>query len=375
MSRFWGAKDTAGPGAWDVARLWDREPRYMRTQNRACPGPFQDIWRQPTYLLPVHAALVLDFWNAEYGGRDWKMMLGTPDLPWITHILADPACLALGVFGEDGRTLVATIVCRSLVGADGEFIVGSRGRLDTAYIIEGLCVARTYRGRHLAGWLIAWVDYLKCRQRPHAFLWSREAALPTAMTHIATAQYAYVRSEDLLERPEMAAKIEEMPWVNFAARWAASAPSWLAEKAVFPTSLPPPPPASLKVFQSGAQIVVVADTRRVTKAAGREEERMWEVVWCGADWSGYERSGYDRIAPAGQVDVGSFRVFLEALAKHALGEKIMLFAADAAHLGGAESMWGSPWVFGRSGHHLTYIYNFMPPAFGCLGVLMPWCDL
>jgi hypothetical protein len=115
----------------------------------------------------------------------------------------------------------------------------------------------------------------------------------------------------------------------------------------------------------------VADTHRVTagEERGKEEERMWEVVWCGAEVK------KARIAPAGQVDVGSFRVFLEVLAKHALGEKILLFAADTLHLGGVESMWGSPWCVGRSGHHLTYIYNFMPPAFGCLGVLMPWCDL
>lgn len=349
----------------DVARFWDRAPRYLRPGGRSCPGPFRDHWNQPTHLLPIHSQVLTNFWHTEYRGSDWSFRLSTDQ---IRAVLEDKRTLVLGVF--DGGSLVGTIVARPLTEEGVELRVGTIGRVEGAYMVEGLCVAKAWRGRHLAGWLISWVDYLLTRERPRMFLWSRESATGISTINITHTQYAYIRSRDLPATLD-SQWITGIPWARFREAWAASAPYWSSEMAVFPTSLPSDC-SGLHVWRHGLYgvVVVLSDTARVTA----EGEHMWEVQWCGR----VDRAEEDNIVPwtqQGSPLVADMLAYLTWAISAETQKDVILFACDAAHLGGATVDWGVPWHVGKSGYHTTYMYNYMPPAFWKMAVMLPRFEL
>lgn len=339
-SLFWSTPETAGPTTLDVLRFWDREPRPLRPQGRSRPTPFHS-WTIPEIL--TDAAELATFWQAHYGGTDWKL---DADPTWIAGILAEPTTMVLGV--REARRLVGSIVCRQINGPTGRFRLGFQ-ELPTAYVIEGLCIHPSWRGQHMAGWLIAWIDHLMNARIPQAFFWSREAA-PRDLTYVASHIYGYIRCGDMCSGgPEECVKV---PWSEFQNIWTTYVSRWesLGEVA-FPTTLPNDP---LHVWRARADYVVVSNTRRRTL----EGRPVWEVQFCG-----------DLYEPAAGISnrIGGARGLLETVAAQ-LGEGV-LFVSSAPWQGGCTSAWPRPWVVGTSGVHTTYIYNYMPPVFHTLCTL------
>jgi hypothetical protein len=342
-SLFWSTPETAGPSLLDVLRIWDREPRPLRPQGRSRPRPFHG-WATPEIL--TDASELATFWRSHYGGSDWTL---DAEPSWITTLIAEPSTLVLGV-REGGRRvrIVGSIVCRRITGPTGRFRLGTK-EIPTAYVIEGLCIHPSWRGQHLAGWLIAWIDHLMNTRAPQAFFWSREAP-PQNLTYVASHTYGYIPCS--LSQPGSSDPSDELvavSWPEFQRVWASYIPRWeFLSEVAFPTTLPADP---LLVWRSGANYIVVSDTRRRMRSHNGQGEAIWEVQFCG-----------DLYEPnKGIVGTeGGSRRLLETVAAQLNG---LLFVTSAPWQGGCTSAWPQPWVVGTSGVHTTYIYNYMPPTF------------
>lgn len=361
---FWGATDTAGPTVGDVLRVWDRQPRFLRPNNRPRPAAFSGNITEPRNLGLGGEEMwgrIASFWRSHYGGGDWALAV---DEAWVRQQLSVEGTIVLGVFekiegGKEGEELVGTIVGRPF---NSPVIVGERGVVGDMYVVEGLCVHRRYRGRHLAGWLIAWIDYSVNRHAPHLIVWSRETGPEDhSITHAAKHMYGFVRGADVSRRGVAL----HMPWARFLDLWEASAPRWSRMDAVFPTSLRASCPSPLDVWCVGNLLAVVSRTGRVTP----DGEAIYEVVWMGCLEGEY-------ITPGVGV-TGAAKQLCETVAAclHSRERPVILFVTDAAHQGGVSSAWGAPWHVGTSGFHTTYLYNYMPPAFWSCRVMMPRIEI
>ena len=330
MSQFWNTPSNAGPTTWDVLRFWDRVPRHLRPKTPPPPPPF-GIWKAPERLTITEAAELTGFLNKYYRGEDW--MLDVQE-DWIADCLLEPTTIALGIRNEFGD-IVGSLVCRSI----GKRVKIGTAMLPTAYMIEGLCIHPSWRGKHLAGWLIAWIDHIK-NDTPQAFFWSREA-MPKDLTYVASHTYAHIDLDNLDNLDNLDAGTE-IPWTLFRELWEQKAKHWSME-AAFPTILPKDP---LRVWETntreGKVYIVISDTRRRTN--GRI---IWEVQFLGTLTNPL----------GGHKDA---RKMLEAV-----GLRGILFATSAPWQGGADTSW--KWRVG--GAHTTYLYNFMPPTFHRLPTL------
>lgn len=335
-SQFWSTSETAGPTAWDVLRFWDT-PRVLRPIGRSRPPPFAP-WAHPESVGAEHATEMATFWTHHYNGTDW---IFRPDPAWVATQLGTPNTLALIV--REGEEIVGSIVCRGLVGEGGSFRLGIL-ELPQAYIIEGLCIHPRWRGRHLAGWLIAWIDHRMNAKAPQVFFWSREAS-PRDITYVASHTYAYLPiSGTASVRTDSNKAPVPIPWSEFQRAWTSNIPRWnTMDTAAFPTVLPLDP---LRVWRIGRVYVAVSDTQRWTRQGGR----IWEVQFCGdvEDPLSGLKEARDMLEAVGA-----------ALAAEGPG---LLFVSSAPWQGGCTT-WPRPWIVGTAGCHTTYIYNYMPPVF------------
>lgn len=346
-SRFWYCSDTAGPGLLDVARVWDREPRVLRQHNRSKPDPWvfgKDIYIQPVKLQPTHAAQVADFWREHYGGSDW--WLDATD-EWVREVLAHKATMALGLFQKGTGNLLGTIVSRPAVQESAYILVGEYASLQDARVIEGLCIHKDQRGHHLAGWLIAWMDYWTHSLRPTVHFWFREVGAQAPTTEVTRATWAYARISEL---PTSSLALRPLTQSEFTALWEASVPTWRHAKVVLGSKpfMDNKNSDCWDIWQHENQIVVLLNTRRRTRPAN---EPIWEVAWCGEVRQGLLYPG-----------LRTAQLLIEAAAQQGKREGLV-FVTDEPHRGGASSAWQSLWHFGTSGMQLTYVYNYMPPAF------------
>jgi hypothetical protein len=334
LSQFWGTSEVAGPTVWDVLRVWDRSPRFLRLTGRTRPPSLFEL-TEPVRIQSEHAPKVAEFWRIHYGGEDWRL---DADAAWVAERLRIPNTVLLAAITSQGRIL-GTIVCAPF--SESRVRIGS-AELPTLWVIEGLCIHREFRGKHLAGWLIAWVDHWMCRE-PQAFLWSRELPTPVLGTAIQCATYGYVRGADI-RNPTL--RLDPFAWSDFRQYWAAAAPSWSLDSAIVPTTLPTHVP-DLRVWSCGTILLCIAATRRRTIPGG---EAISEIIWMG-------RMAEEGLQP---WEGPGPKAVLESAAALLGG---VLFGSTLPHQGGIQS-WPHPWSVGNSGVHATYLYNFMPPSFG-----------
>jgi GNAT superfamily N-acetyltransferase len=341
---FW-SHTTAAPTWWHALGFARLEPRFLRLEPPTLPPPTPDVRSLPVERATTDfTARIAQFWRRAYTGSDWYLD-ATEAL--VRTYLEDPAVILLVAVQLDG-TIDGTVVATPL--SPGEVTMSHGARLDRVYVIEGLCVSDAYRGRGLAGHLIALIDATVVRLHgPTALLWSRELSrVPYVSTAIQTATYAFLRCADVRARVAMPVPL---PWDELCALWVANRWRFLGIVA----SLPDNRRGTLcawKVPVDGAdKLVVVSNTGRRTRAG----LLIHEVIWCG--WMPTSTLLY--AAAKGQ----DYHRVLEAIATQYEG---LLFASSTIQGGQAAQAWDEEglWRYGTSGIHAWYIYNYLPPAFG-----------
>jgi hypothetical protein len=198
------------------------------------------------------------------------------------------------------------------------------------------------------------MDAFTSSRHPVAHLWCRE--IPAASfwdTALRVDTYGYRRTGG-----EASALVPSvLPWDSFARLWESRARTWVHDAApcIIVTS-PSNRKRRNRVYHAAGLIAVVADTSRT---GGSSAEPIYEIVWSGKYADGV-------LSPA-TPDL-NFKQLLDAIAA-TLPEGGVLFATSGCDTGGVRTDW-SDWNVGRSGAHATYIYNYMPPAFGACRILM-----
>ena len=321
---FW-ATTSATPTLFMRLGLDVQNPDFLRKTV-----PKQPVGKyEPVRAMPSHGTVLARFWSEQYCGVDWIM--DTSD-DWVTKYVNDPTVYIFLLF--EGLSIIGSIVSTPLT--NGKTIFSNGTVLYDVRAIEGLCIHRSHRGKHLAGFLISYMDWYTASIRPTVHLWSRElASVPFVHTAIQMSTYAYIECAKARHR----IPCSQMPIGDFQAYWKTYITSHgIASPAIF-TSTPMIRRGDITVWHNtnNEHIAVVAFTRRRMR---RTMLPIYEVVWINST------------SPAW---------FLESVAVNLQG---VLFASSARHGGGATANWPAPWVYGQSGVHAWYIYNYMPPGFG-----------
>ena len=352
---FW-SKTIAAPRYIDT---WfnDRQPRFLRLTPPAEPR-LPDGLSPPVRLTDDDVGIVAAFWTASYNGDDWYM---DADPKWVSKYLEDEGVVALGLYNNAGK-LVATILSVPFSGTVTEISTGTQLNYGAMRVIEGLCIAKEWRGKGLAGYMIGMMDCWTSVKLPVAHLWLRETATaPIMSTALRTDTYAMVRTKSLLG----SVSCEKLEWSQFVEIWERSCGSWLLNQGegnplpqiisrkpvnrsehidIWITKKRPDSAAELR------KVVAVVNTRR---RAIPGDEQIFEVVWCGFLVGG-------RLKP--NTGTRGFRPMIESIG---VGYKHSILFASSGFMGGeARADWPAPWKYGRSGVHSWNIYNYMPPAFG-----------
>ena len=353
---FW-SKTIAAPRLIDTWFSGDRQPRFLRLTPPNEP-PLPEGLSPVVRLREEDVGLVSAFWTESYCDDDWYM---DADSKWVSSYLKDPAVVALGLYNNTGK-LVATILSVPFSGGSTELSSGTSLNYGAMRVIEGLCISKQWRGKGIAGYLIGIMDCWTSAKLPVAHLWAREtASAPLMNTAIRTDTYAMARTKNLTP----ALECEKLPWSYFTELWQSSVSAWLlniGEGKPLPQIISCKPVSrsdhidvwiTKKRPDSHAElrkVVIVVNTRR---RAIPDDERIFEVIWCGFLVSG-------KLKP----NIGSrgFRPFIESVGS--TYKNSLLFTSNGFMGGEARPDWPAPWRYGRSGVHSWNIYNYMPPAFG-----------
>ena len=352
---FW-SKTTAAP-RWIDTWFADRSPRFLRLSPPAEPKIPTGL-TPPVRLTNDNIGVLTAFWTESYGGDDWYM---DAQPTWVASYLKDSSVTVLGTFDAADGKLVATIVSTPFSGAGTEMSTGMLHH-GAMRVIEGLCIAKSWRSRGIAGYMIEVMDCWTSSKLPVAHLWSRETgSSPLITTALRTDTYAMAVTNKLVG----SVSCEKMEWSQFSGIWQRSASGWLLNQG---EGKPPPQIIAMKPVNRSnnidvwvvkkrpeleaemRKVVVVSNTRRRSIP---NDERIFEVIWCG-----YLVGG--RLKP--NSGTRGFRPMLESIGA---GYKDSLLFASSGYMGGeARPDWPAPWRYGRSGVHIWNIYNYMPPAFG-----------
>ena len=321
---FW-ATTSAAPSVLSRFGLSIQNPDFLRkTVPNKPTGKYE-----PVRAIPAHLTVLARFWSEQYCGADWIM--DTSD-DWVAKYVNDPTVYIFLLFM--GSSIIGSIVSTPLT--NGNTIFSNGTVLYDVRAIEGLCIHRSQRGKNLAGFLISYMDWYTASIRPTVHLWSRElASVPFVHTAIQISTYAYIECVKARHR----IPCSQMPMDDFQAYWKTYIINHgISSPAIF-TSNPMLRRDDITVWHNtnNEHIAVVTFTRRRMR---RTMLPIYEVVW---------------------VTSTSPAWFLESVAANLQG---VLFASSARQGGGATAEWPASWVYGQSGVHAWYIYNYVPPSFG-----------
>lgn len=325
---FW-TDNSAAPSWWHI--VLPKTPRFLRTGRAKLPECPYTIRRASV----AQAAPLAAFLTAHYGGDDWYL---DAEPEWLSTYLRDPTVYVLAAHDAEFNIL-ATIFSTPA----GRTYMSHGAILQELRVIEGLCVAPALRSKGVAGQMIAAMDYYTSDNGPVAHIWSRELPYaPPLSTAAQVSTYAYINCKNAQAR----AAVSRASWEDLQHLWAVHRVRALGGVAAIVLEEPHARRGDLEVWRAVyndvTHVVVVTHTRRRTRAT---HEPIYEVVWCGA-----------HIAAATHM-----KLCLESVAAQYTG---LLFVSSVRHGGGADSSWEFPWVYGTSGAHAWYLYNYIPPAFG-----------
>jgi hypothetical protein len=198
--------------------------------------------------------------------------------------------------------------------------------------VEGLCISDDMRGAGLAGTMIAAIDYYTSSATPNALMWCRElSADPGVFTTAASIKtYAYIVGATAARAGVTPMKI---PWHEFKSGW--NPYRYTTEPHTVIAETPINRNGGLDVwsteFLGRSYTTVVLHTQRRTL---KTNQPIYEIIWSSCP------NQYVYTAVSAQYKKG------------------IVFTTEAD-----ESWRGQGWVYGRSGVHATYMYNYLPPIF------------
>lgn len=320
---FWSVT-TAAPQWW--LTLFPTKPGYLRNDPvEPVSSPFTIRRASPAISAHISA-----FWNTYYCGSDWYM---DTSVEWVENYLRDPEVILLYAH-DSSYTIMATIVSSPV---SKKPVVMSHGARIPLRCIEGLCLADSVRGQGIAAIMISAIDSYTSKSGPCAHIWSRELPLdPGIFTTAASIKtYAYILSNNAqLHRRHTPLRITNIPWSTFMSTWNPYR-YVVNQTSTIISELPLNRNNGLDVwnveYKGKNTIVVVLHTQRKT----RSHKPILEIIWSSS-----------------HTDLKTIHTHVSAQYNDCI-----MFTTDA------DGSWSPEWVYGQSGVHATYLYNYLPPEF------------
>lgn len=319
---FWSST-TAAPQWWHT--LLPTKPGYIRSTPADPPiiTSKNIAIRRASLSVAEHIAA---FWNIYYCGSDWYMDVSTT---WVANYIRDPNVIVLYAHDAD-LNIKATIVSSPVSSTP---VVMSHGGRIPLRCIEGLCVADDMRSTGLAGTMIAAADYYTSQAAPQAHIWCRELPVdPGVFTTAASIKmYAYIAGATAATLS--AATPVQIPWHEFKSTWNPYRYTTEAHAVIAETPLNRNGGIDVWSTEYAGRIyitVILHTQRRIKKT----HQPMYEIIWSSSP---------------------NQHVYTAVSAQYKNG---VVFTTDAD-----DSWQRQGWVYGRSGVHAIYMYNYLPPIF------------
>ena len=319
---FW-SNTTAAPQWWHT--LFPTKSGYLRVLPADPPilSSKNLVIRRASLSATEQIAA---FWNTYYAGSDWYMDVS---VEWVAAYLRDPDVIVL--YAHDPSLNIKATIVSSPVSTTP--VTMSHGGRIPLRCIEGLCVADDMRGGGLAGTMISAADYYTSQSAPQAHIWCRELPVdPGVFTTAASIKtYAYISGAVAAARATATA--ERVDWNTFLHSWNPYRHTTAAYSVVAETPLRRNSGMdvwNIEVRGRNYTVVVLHTQRRIKKT----HQPIYEIIW------------------SSHVNEA---VYTAVSAQYKNG---VIFTTDA------DASWkGQGWVYGRSGVHATYMYNYLPPIF------------
>jgi hypothetical protein len=317
---FWSTT-TAAPQWWHT--LFPTRSGYLRVAPASPPEISNNLSIRRASL---HAAApIAAFWNTYYRGTDWYMDVS---VEWVARYLRDPEVIVL--YAHDAEYTIKATIVSSPVSLNP--VVMSHGARIPLRCIEGLCVSDDMRSCGFAGTMIAAADYYTSQDEPQAHIWCRELTIdPGVFTTAASVKtYAYIigAAAAMTLKPPI-----RIPWRTFVESWNPYRYTTAAHTVIGETPLNRNSGIDVWNTEYNGRIytTVVLHTQRRTL---KTHQPIYEIIWSSCP---------------------NQQVYTAVSAQYKNG---VIFTTDA------DETWKSRgWVYGCSGVHATYMYNYLPPIF------------
>jgi hypothetical protein len=253
---------------------------------------------------------------------------------WVSNYLRDPEVIVL--YAHDTELNIKATIVSSPISQTP--VTMSHGGRIPLRCIEGLCVADDMRAAGLAGKMIATADYYTSSTAPQAHIWCRELPVdPGVFTTAASIKtYAYIAGAAAAERAVNVTPVK-IPWHEFKSTW--NPYRYTTDSHTVIAENPLNRNRGIDVwnteYRGRSYLTVVLHTRRRTL---KTHQPIYEIIWSSCP---------------NQI------VYTAVSAQYKNG---VVFTTDADESWQGQEQ-GQGWVYGRSGVHATYMYNYLPPIF------------
>jgi len=210
--------------------FWDNRPcvnlfssmlfknrRILRNDRPTVPPP---LWVHRTMLLkePLrlgpstqNAKELASFWNIYYKTSEWFVHFSEKT---VFSMLQKENATILCIRNQEGE-IVGTVASMPLTGT---FISQSEELKQSFFQVECLVLHPNVRGKGVAGWLLAWLDYLTSLNGPVVHSWLRESRVTntTKLSKMTVVPYtkmivAQMNLSHLKTKPHPE-KVDALPW-------------------------------------------------------------------------------------------------------------------------------------------------------------------
>lgn len=340
---FFTDNEYAGPGPLDALKFWDYGGYTLRhlPRNHLPIMHFPNTSQQINFEIAnlSDSAEISVFWNDHYTGDDWRFICSPKDVErW------QKTGFVLVI--KHDSVIVGTFVCHYLKG------IFSGAYNKQAALLDGLVIHPKFRGKGLASFLLASMDYYIYRQPDldsAALIWFREhdsrwnAGLQTPISIL---EYSYAKIHELPRRNRRAGPAEKNKVEKIVKTIYESCKSEFTLALDFTTD------EDIYWFFYKNTLVGIVNTHRISK----DDFVILEVVFAANIINPYFHD---------------LLIAIEQSAHELPFKKAVIFMSNSKSRGNI-SRPPSPWVTGKSGFLTTHLYNWMPPKFLGGDILFPF---